>query len=81
MSPTNILMQSVASYVTTPPDGKTITGSRIINFLTTFHDNITYIKKPQADGPGGSRHIDKLINELSAHDPELILEAAPLLPV
>lgn len=81
ISPTNILMQSVANYVTTPPNGKTITSSRIVNFLTTFHDDITHIKKPQADGPSGSRHIDKMITELKSHDQELILEAAPLLPV
>ena len=70
-SPTNILIQSIASYVNNPTSDKSITADRIVNFLQTFHDNITYIKKPPEDKADGIAHIPSLINELTKREPEL----------
>lgn len=68
--PTKILMNCIADYINNKPEGKTITASRIINFLQTFHDDIKYIPKPP-EHCDGIMHIPSLIEELTDRDPEL----------
>lgn len=77
--PTRILMNCIADYVQNPED-RSITASRIINFLQTFHDDIKYIPKPQGNY-AGTMHISELVKELTSRDPELQYQPSNVVPV
>ncbi len=71
MAPTEILFQCIRSNDITTLQAKRVDNERMINFLSTFHDKVIYVRKMPADGPASQRHLPSLLAAIDGTFKEL----------
>lgn len=64
MPPSEILMNSIVRHGIDHCLQSHVDSERMVGFLKTFHDHITFVPKLPEDGPAGNAHIPELINSI-----------------
>lgn len=71
MPPSKILMNSILRHGVEKCCSAHVDNDRMVSFLTTFHDDITFVPKDPVLGESGSDHIPELISSIRQTFPML----------
>lgn len=80
MPPSEILMNSISTHGIPYCLQSHVDSERMVGFLTTFHDHITFVPKFHENGPAGNSHIPELINSIKKTFPMLEIGERGALP-
>ena len=78
MLPSEIMMSSIIHHGIENCQRFNVNNERMMRFLSTFHDDITFVPKDPNNGPQGTSHISELTAAINNAFPELKYEQLPV---
>lgn len=79
--PSQILMRSILQNGVDACLMKGVDNNRMVRFLTTFHDDITFVPKDPNDSDDGTDHLSELISAIMQVFPQLQTDEPQPIPV